>query len=208
MAISLKAQQIVLKLIAWVGPLAWIGYIAFVSSSGLGPDPFDTINKRLGDSTIYLLLANLYIGLLIFFFRPLPASLRALPRVRRSIGVACFFFATLHIVAYILREGADLFHAWSEITSRTYLIAGATAWLILLVLTLTSNDFSVRKLKAPNWRKLHKLVYAALFLAALHQVLIEKANIVWAFIYFFPITILYSLRLFVSFRRESSKKTA
>ena len=196
--------RIVAKLLAWFLPVIWIVSIAF-GEFGLGPEPFDTLNSKFGQATIYLLLANLYVGFLIFFWRPLPRSLAFLVKVRRSWGVACFFYATLHLASYVLREGSLEF-ALSEMTQRTYLIAGSLAWITLLLLALTSNDFSLRKLKMKNWRRLHKLVYVALILIAVHQLSIEKINVPQASWLFIPIGVLYCVRLVVQQLRSRRSK--
>ncbi len=46
--------------------------------------------------------------------------------------------------------------------TKTYLIVGLIAFVILLVLTITSADWAVRRLRA-QWKTLHRTVYVALF---------------------------------------------
>ena len=53
------------------------------------------------------------------------------------------------------------------------LILAATS-LLLIPLALTSNNFSISKLGAPRWRRLHQLGYAAAILGAVHYVMLVK----------------------------------
>ncbi|MDJ0940619.1 MAG: hypothetical protein QNJ00_12740, partial [Woeseiaceae bacterium] len=73
-----------------------------------------------------------------------------------------------HALAYIARE-ADLRVIVDEALGMD-LATGWIAGLIFLLLALTSNDLSVRKL-GKRWKRLHTAVYAAAILTLLHWVL-------------------------------------
>jgi sulfoxide reductase heme-binding subunit YedZ len=88
---------------------------------------------------------------------------------RRNFGVATFAYALLHTLVYVSRkqslslildEGIE-FSMWT----------GWAAFLVFLVLALTSNDASPRILRR-TWKKIHRAVYVAAFLAFAHWIFI------------------------------------
>jgi sulfoxide reductase heme-binding subunit YedZ len=88
---------------------------------------------------------------------------------RRYLGVASFAYALLHTVAYlehkrsialIVEEGAE-FAMWT----------GWIAFLVFVVLAVTSNDASVRVLRR-TWKKIHRWVYVAALLSFAHWIFI------------------------------------
>ena len=86
-------------------------------------------------------------------------------RWRRGLGLAAFSLATVHGALVFLQ--AD---AWQDLLENPYRWAGTVAWLILLSLALTSTRASQKRL-GKNWKKLHRLVYAAALLGAAHLLL-------------------------------------
>jgi sulfoxide reductase heme-binding subunit YedZ len=93
---------------------------------------------------------------------------RWLGKRRRDIGVASFAYAAGHLGAYVLRK-ADPGLILEE-GVEPGLLTGWIAFAIFLALAVTSNEASVRWLKA-RWRRLHWLVYPAAMLTAAHWVL-------------------------------------
>ncbi len=98
---------------------------------------------------------------------------RAIPRWllqnRRYLGVASFTYAALHTCVYLDKMGV-----WQQILSEAALPDYWTGWaalLILSLLALTSNAYSVRLLKGA-WKQLHRLAYLAAILFFAHWVLV------------------------------------
>ena len=89
----------------------------------------------------------------------------ALNRHRRTVGLACFFYASLHLGIYLTNGLQTLF---DEIT-RFYIAAGLSAFVILLVLALTSNNRAQRKLGGRKWKKLHRIVSVIFIYTALQN---------------------------------------
>lgn len=87
---------------------------------------------------------------------------------RRAIGVASFSYAALHTIVYLERKwGADL------IVMESLKPDLATGWLalaIFLVLAITSNNRSVRRL-GKSWKTLHRSVYVSAALVFAHWIL-------------------------------------
>src|SRR5690348_13198404 len=97
-------------------------------------------------------------------------------RYRRQIGLLAFFYAAFHLTTYtVLDQGLDLSAILADIVKRPYILIGMTAFTLLVPLALTSNNASVRRLGGKTWARLHKLVYAAIALGALHFVMLVKS---------------------------------
>ena len=84
-------------------------------------------------------------------------------KYRRQLGILAFLLTLAHAVLFVTKRNFDFFDI------RTYEIyfQGVTTFIIFIILTLTSNDWSVKKLKK-NWKTLHQLTYCAMFLLAWH----------------------------------------
>ena len=97
--------------------------------------------------------------------------------VRRMLGVGAFCYIAAHLTLYIADQKFDLGKVAYEITHRWYLIIGATAWLGLAALALTSTDGMVLRLGGLRWRRLHQIVYATALLALIHYFQQTKADV-------------------------------
>jgi sulfoxide reductase heme-binding subunit YedZ len=88
---------------------------------------------------------------------------------RRYFGVATFAYAVPHLVAYLwkLASVATVIEQAAEPGMWT----GWIAMIIFLVLAITSNKFSTRKL-GRRWIALHRLAYLAAILTFVHWVLV------------------------------------
>lgn len=161
--------------VALLTPPAYWAYLIF--SGALGADPAKTLNHHTGEMALYFLLLNLIVGALIGFSFRFPPLLRFLLLHRRFLGVVTFVYLIFHVLLYFTMESFEE-QAFTQIATKLYLTLGAAAWAVLLVLTLTSNNFSVRTLGGKRWKLLHRLVYLASFLITGHVLLIEKADLV------------------------------
>jgi sulfoxide reductase heme-binding subunit YedZ len=83
---------------------------------------------------------------------------------------------------------------WEDIVERPFITTGMLAWLLLLALAVTSNQASQRRL-GRNWKRLHRLIYPAAILAAVHFTLMVKADLREPLIYGAILTVLLGLRL-------------
>ena len=156
-----------------VAILAWQFYDVWKTGGDtLGADPVAEIEHRLGLWALRLLLITLAITPL----RQLSGQ-PVLIRFRRLLGLYAFFYASLHLAAYL---GLDLRGYWTqifeEIAKRPYITVGFTAWLLLVPLALTSTQGWVRRL-GRNWIRLHRLVYVIGVLAVLHFWWLVKSDI-------------------------------
>lgn len=156
-------------------PFAYWLYLIF--SDSLGADPAKTLNHATGEMAFYYLLLNLATGAWLSLMSWRPRTVRVLLLSRRFLGVTTFVILIFHMLLYLTLEGFEP-QAFEQMLTKTYLILGSLAWLILLVLALTSNNFSVKRLGGKRWKRLHRLVYLASALISAHVLLIEKADLV------------------------------
>ena len=156
----------------------------------LGANPIETVTHITGIWTIRFLVITLAITPL----RKLTGQ-AILIRFRRMLGLFTFFYASMHFLTYIW---LDQYFDWpfiiKDITEHPYIIVGFTTFLILFSLAVTSPRFMVRKM-GKNWKKLHRLIYPAAFLASFHFLWLVKSDIREPLLYFALFTILMLLRL-------------
>lgn len=91
-----------------------------------------------------------------------------LQRLRRAIGVASFAYAALHTAVYLERKWG--YGYILDEAKDPGLLTGWIALVIFVALAATSNNPSVRRLRA-NWKRLHRLVYPAAALTFAHWIL-------------------------------------
>ncbi|QHQ36101.1 protein-methionine-sulfoxide reductase heme-binding subunit MsrQ [Algicella marina] len=168
-------------------PFGW--YVWLAATNGLGPDPVKTLEHGLGKLGLQFLVASLCVTPLLRITRI------NLMRFRRMLGLACFAYVALHFAVYLF---LDLQLDWGalakDLTKRPYIIAGTSAFLLLVPLAVTSNGWSVRRLGGAAWAKLHRLVYPAAVLAALHYIWLVKAWPLEPMVYGVGIAILLASR--------------
>ena len=144
----------------------------------LGPDPAKELSLATGEWAMRFLL----LALAMTPLRHLTGRLEFAQR-RRMIGLFALFYASLHFlvwVAFLL--GFRLGAVVEELMERPYITLGFAAFLILLVLGITSPRSMVRRL-GRQWRRLHRLVYVSGVLAAAHLVWIVRTDLVEAVVY-------------------------
>jgi sulfoxide reductase heme-binding subunit YedZ len=143
-------------------PLARLFYLG--ATAGLGGNPVEFVIRSLGTWTLVALLVTLSITPLRL------ATGWAWPlRLRRMFGLFSFFYAVLHLGAYLwLDQWFDLVAIWKDVLKRPYITAGFAAMVLLVPLAVTSSNGWVRRLGGRNWQRLHRLVYAVAVLAVAH----------------------------------------
>ena len=112
---------------------------------------------------------------------------------RRALGVAAFGYATLHLIFYVIdMENLDdmLAEFWA-----LGIWTGWAAMLLFVPLAMTSNDASMRALKA-GWKRLQRLVYTAAVLVLVHWIFIHN-NLGPALVHFVPLVLLVAARYFL-----------
>jgi sulfoxide reductase heme-binding subunit YedZ len=143
-------------------PFARLVYLT--ATNDLGANPVEFVLRSLGTWTLVLLCITLTVTPL-----RLATGWAWLLRLRRMLGLFCFFYASLHMLAFAgLDQSFDLAAIWTEVLDRPYITVGAAAYLLLIPLALTSTNAMVKRLGGRNWQRLHRLVYLIAGLAILH----------------------------------------
>jgi sulfoxide reductase heme-binding subunit YedZ len=154
----------------------------------LGADPVQYITHFTGNWAMYSLLLSLAITPV----RRISPKLAWLIRFRRMLGLFAFFYATLHLLTYLLLfSGFDLAGAWTalgqhdfasirgqwlavwptildDLQKRRFVQVGLLSWTILFLLALTSPQRVLRWMGGKPWQALHRSVYVAAALAVVH----------------------------------------
>ena len=97
-------------------------------------------------------------------------------RFRRMIGVFAAYYAAVHTLAYIADSDFDWGFVWAEIIGRPFLTIGTLGALFLVPLVATSTDGMLKRLGGRRWRRLQRLVFAAVIAAAIHYLLSTRLS--------------------------------
>ena len=187
-AISAAARRVPLWLVwsAGLAPVPWLLWQA--ATGGLGVEPVEALEHRLGELGLQLLIASLAVT-------PLRRHLGVnLLRFRRALGLLAFTYVALHLAVWLALDVQTLARAGEDILKRPYITVGMAAFVLLLPLAATSTDRAVRRLGA-RWRQLHRLAYPAAVLGGLHYVLLAKGLQLAPLAYLAAILALLVLRL-------------
>lgn len=170
-------------------PAPWLFYLGF--TGGLGVEPIEALEHEFGELALQLLILGLAIS-------PLRRHLGLnLMKFRRAIGILTFSYVALHLLVWLVLDVQVPSQIWADIVKRPYITVGMAAFLLMLPLAITSNNWSVRKM-GPAWRKMHRLVYLAAILGGLHYVMLAKGFQIEPLIYLLVILGLLALRLPIS----------
>src|SRR2546429_772670 len=171
----------------------------------LGANPLEALLHRSGEIAIWTLGAVLSLTPLRVLF-PHSQIIAALNRHRRAIGVSACVYGLLHFTAHILYEGG-----WNGLLlslSKPFIWYGLAGLSILVALTDTSNQFSIRKLGGRNWKRLHRLAYIAAALLIYHQAIAGKGHWHIARWLLFPLAALQVARVTKTLLRKPARISA
>lgn len=167
-------RQILFKGLVFAGCLTPLLFLATRAIQGsLGANPIEAVIRDLGDWALRFLLITLAVT-------PLRRLMgwHGLIKFRRMLGLFAFFYATLHVAAYV---GLDQFFDWRaiahDIVKRPFITVGFMAFLLLIPLAVTSTRAMVRRLGGQRWQRLHRAVYAIGILGVLHDAWLVKLDI-------------------------------
>lgn len=155
------AVRLALHLLCCV-PLAWLVYLA--ATDGLGANPAEALIRGLG----LWALRFVCIALAVTPWRQL-LRWNTLARYRRMLGLYAFAYASAHWLSYVVFDmELSLPDIWADLGKRPFILVGTLAWLILLVLAVTSVPRLIRAMGGKRWQRLHRAVYAMAVLALVH----------------------------------------
>ena len=168
-------------------PPAWLLYQGL--TGGLGVEPIKRLEHELGELALQLLIATLAI-------RPIREWTGVnLLKQRRALGVITFFYVALHLSVWLFLDVQFLDQIWADIVKRPYVTVGMAGFILMIPLAVTSNNLSLRKLGPKRWRRLHRLMYPAVLMGALHYVMLAKGFQIEPLVYLAVTVALLALRI-------------
>ena len=157
--------------------LPWTSDIPFIAAGAdrwnLGANPINVIERAMGKATLIMILVTLAVT-------PARKLLRQpwLIRFRRLFGLFAFFYASLHLLSYVvLDEFFDVHAMIADIAKRKYITVGFAAFVLMIPLAVTSTSGWIRRLGGKRWARLHQLIYATAVLAIFHFLWLVKFDI-------------------------------
>ena len=176
--------------LASIAPFLILLGVYLLNPRSLGIDPVETLLQETGEWALRFLLLSLACS-------PIKRiGWKGAVRYRRMIGLFAFFYASFHLLVYVIGWiQLDWKVLLDDIAKRPFIYIGLVTWLILLVLALTSMKFVVKKLKK-NWVLLHRSVYLASILALVHLWMQSRASAAEPLLYIAIAIILLGERLF------------
>ncbi|WP_254448985.1 protein-methionine-sulfoxide reductase heme-binding subunit MsrQ [Thalassococcus sp. S3] len=156
-------------------------------TGGLGVEPIKALEHELGEIALQLAIIGLAVT-------PLRRYLGVnLMKFRRAFGLLTFFYVVLHLLVWLFLDVQILSQIWADILKRPYITIGMLAFILMIPLALTSNNWSVRRLGS-RWRTLHRLTYGVAILGGLHFIMLSKGLQLEPLLYMAVILILLALR--------------
>ena len=156
----------------------------------LGPEPVKEITHYTGEWTLIFVCLTLAMSPLKRF-----TNLSIWIKFRRTLGLYVFFYATLHLLTYVVIDyRLDWQQIFDDVLKKKYIFIGFAAWLLLIPLVITSSKKMVKLLKH-NWKKLHRLIYVIAIFGALHFIWLSKTIFFKPLIFISIILVLLSLRI-------------
>lgn len=181
----IKASVFALCLVPLVR-LFWLGF-----HDDLSANPIEFVERSTGFWALFILLATLVLTPI----RLITGRVWQI-QMRRMLGLFMFFYACLHITAYLW---LDFSFDWAEITKdiakHPRILVGFAAFVLTIPLAITSNNAMVRLLRE-RWKKLHRLVYLVAILAVIHFLWLVKKDITEPLLYAMILFVLLGIRIY------------
>lgn len=138
---------------------------------------FPVFNKNIGNLAWLLLLVILFLSPVSKITQS--RALSSLIIFRREAGITMSVLALEHFILYFIKYQEQfnvIFSSrfWIQNGKVTYLAFGMLAFLATIPLFATSNNFSIKILKA-KWKTLHWLAYILFGLVALHVIFLKQS---------------------------------
>jgi sulfoxide reductase heme-binding subunit YedZ len=141
-------------------------------TGNLTANPGDYITDQTGTWT----LAFLVMSLTITPIRRATGWNEAI-KLRRMLGLFAFFYATLHVLTWVVFiHFFDVQFMIEDVFMRPFITVGMTVFTILFALAITSNRFAIRRL-GRRWQTLHRLAYVAAIGGVVHFWWLVKQDI-------------------------------
>ena len=189
---STKLKVFWLKVVIHCGaliPLVTVYYQAI--NDRLGADPVQAVINFTGIGGFNLLLLTLLVAPIARYTKQ-----GYVLQTRRLLGLYAFTYASFHLINFI---AFDLQFRWllivSEIIKRPYITIGLLAFILLLLLAVTSIA-PIKRNMGRRWQTLHNSIYLIVVLVAIHFYWSVKLNEFTPLFYLFMTTVLLTARYY------------
>ena len=181
--------------------LSLIPFLVIISKiyfNQLGPEPVKEITHHTGEWTLIFICLTLTMSPLKKF-----TNLIIWIKLRRMLGLFVFFYATIHLITYVVIDyRLDWQQIFNDVLKKKYIFIGFSAWLLLIPLAITSSQ-KMAKLLRHNWKKLHRLIYIIAIFGSLHYIWLSKTIFFKPLIFMLIILVLLALRIKIK-KRETN----
>lgn len=185
----------------YAAALAWPLWLLWQGLTGeLGPDPVKAMEQALGRTGLKVLVA----GLAVTPLRRLTGI--NLIRFRRALGLAGFWLIAMHLLVWLVLDVQIPAQIWADIVKRPYITVGMAGFALMVPLAATSWNGAIRRMGPVAWRRLHRLVYPAVLLGAVHYVMVGKVWQPEALGWLAAVVVLLALRLPVPGRARAGAR--
>jgi sulfoxide reductase heme-binding subunit YedZ len=193
------------KLVVFVNglvPLAIIAWDAWRERLGANPTEFFT------RTTGMLTLVFLTLSLAVTPARKL-SGVNFLGHFRKTLGLFAFFYGVLHLFAYVwFTHFFYLAAIVKDTLARPYITVGMLGLLLMAPLAATSTAGAVKRMGAKNWKRLHRLAYAAAVAGVAHYWMLVKADLTLPMTFAVAVAVLLAFRLLDALLPRASRTTA
>lgn len=184
------------KFVVFINSLIPLGLLLWdLYTKQVGPNPLEFATRTTGMLTLVFLSLTVAITPLRRIFR-----LNSLVRFRRMLGLFAFFYGSLHLLTYLWFDRLfNLVSVGADVVQRPFILAGMTAFLLMLPLAITSTNKMVKRIGGKRWARLHRLVYLAVIAGVVHFWMLVKSDIRLPLTFGFIILFLLGYRLLVKY---------
>ena len=186
------------KPLPWLKPGVFVGALVPVAAillrawrGELGANPIAQALNQLGlVALVFLVAALACTPLKTLFGWTWPI------RLRRMLGLFGFFYGLLHVSTYtVLDQGLDWRAVWADVTKRKFIYVGASTFVLLVPLAVTSTSGALKRLGYARWKRLHRLAYVATVLGVIHFLWRVKRDVREPIVYGTVLGVLLLVRL-------------
>src|SRR5678815_633383 len=138
----------------------------------VGPNPLEFATRTTGMLTLVFLSLTVAVTPLRKIF-----GINSLVKVRRMLGLFAFFYGSLHLLTYIWFDRLfNLVSVGQDVVKRPFILAGMTAFVLMVPLAITSTNKMVKRLGGKRWAKLHRLIYLSAIAGVIHFWMLVKSD--------------------------------
>jgi len=196
----------VFKPAVWLACLTPLAYLIYSLYLDLGANPIETVTNTTGIWTLRLIVTTIAISPLRWL-----TGFNQLVNYRRLIGLFAFFYGSLHFTTYVLTtfivDGQfDYSGLVKDLTERRYIIAGFTAFVLMIPLAITSTAGWIRRMGGKRWNALHRLIYITALAAVLHYFWKVKLDTTSPVLYGIGVAVLLGFRAWRHFAKRRASE--